>query len=501
MEAIYLQTIILPSFSRDKVDEMEGESTDSKKTEGKRAAAKISKAEKLLEELKALKAETKEMEDRLTTAKVHYTTQDFKECISLANRALKIGKLSKRNKKGQDMIADVAASARKMQKAGYDMSETFEMLSASEAALADSNFKALRTILSEAKKSMKLIKQMKRVRKLLESTRESVEELKETGSITLESEILLGEASEALKDKDPKKAGDLIRAVKKWVEIETLEKERNELLVAQGKREVSERLSNLSPQIEEFRKLGIDTSGMKETIGEAMQALNDGDFVKAKRRSLELEETIRSLKGSSIRAARQAIDRARLRIEDAREQNIGVLVAERSLGQAEKAYLRGEFKDSIDFAELTMSFIERSIRRNALKSADTRSDEDYAQAIISIGKIVTEEPEETEETEEAEEAEEPQEVSPESQKIVDDSISELEITYMTLRAQEDLESMREAIDEADLDKEGIKEAEIMLQKAEDAFKVENYAAVTVLERTVRDLLLARSEIKKAEAEA
>jgi len=496
LEAIYFQTDILSSFSRAKVDEMEKEeSTNSKKTEGEMAAAKISEAEMLLEELRALKARTKEMEDCLTTAKVHYTTQNFTECISLGNKALRIGQLSKRNKKARNMISEVSASARKMRKEGYDLSETFEMLKAAEAALADSNFKALRTILSEAKKSMNLTKQMKRVQKLLESTKELVEELKEAGSITLESEILLGEASEALKHKDPRKARDLVKAVKKWVEIEALERERNELLVAQGKREVSERLRNLSPQIEEFQKLGIDTSGMKETIGEATQALDGGDFVKAKRCSLELEETIRSLKGSSIRAARQAIDRARVRIEDAREQNIGVLVAERSLGQAEKAYLRGEFRDSIDFAELTMSFVERSMRRNALKSGDTRRDEDYSKAIISIGRMVGEEPEEPEEAEETEE------ISPESQKIVDDSISELEITYMTLRAQEDLESMREAIDEADLDKEGIKEAEIMLQKAEDAFKVENYAAVTVLERTVRDLLLARSESDKSKAEA
>ena len=346
-------------------------------------------------------------------------------------------------------------------------------------ALADSNFKAFKSLLSEAKKSMVQVKQSKKLKKELQKTKASVEDLKAKGAITLESEILLSEAEEALKLNDLRKARDFVKAVKKWIDIEALERERQDLLVAQDQREVSEKLTNLPPQIQEFHKLGIDTSAMEDYLVKAQEALAEGDHVAAKRNVLELEEILRSLRGSSLRASREAIDRAKEKIEEARMQNIGVLVAERSLGQAEKAFLRGEYKDSIDFAQLAMTFVKRSLGRMAVQRSATEGDVDYTDALIAVGRIVSEK---------AKPLEEAPEPPSEGSEIVDDSLLDLESTYMTLRAQEDLESIRSVIDETDTKEMGVSEAKIMLRKAQDAFKVENYAAVTVLERTVRDLL-------------
>ena len=451
-----------------------------RKPQVERAAAKISKTEAALKELRGSGAETKDMVQELSDAKFHFKNKDYRKSISFCNRALKVGELSERTKEARDRAIKVAGEAKKLKKLKFDMSETFEILSATEVALADSNFKAFKSLLSEAKKSMSQVKQAKKLKKDLEKTMASVEELKAKGAITLESEILLSEAEEALKLKDLRKAGDFVKAVKKWIDIEILERERQELLVAQDQRETSEKLTNLPPQIQEFEKLGIDTSAMEDYLAKAQEALDEGDHVAAKRNVLELDEIIRSLKGSSIRAAREAIDRAKEKIEEARMRNIGVLVAERSLGQAEKAFVRGEYKDSIDFAQLTMTFVKRSLGRMAVQQSAAESDTDYTDALISIGRMVSER------GKLLEEAPEP---PSEGSRIADDSISDLESTYLTLRAQEDLESMRSTIDETGKKETGVNEAKIMLRKAQDAFKVENYAVVTVLERTVRDLLV------------
>ena len=436
-----------------------------RKPQVERAAAKISKTEAALKELRGSGAETKDMVQELSDAKFHFKNKDYRKSISFCNRALKIGELSERTKEARDRAIKVAGEAKKLKKLKFDMSETFEILSATEVALADSNFKAFKSLLSEAKKSMSQVKQAKKLKKDLEKTMASVEELKAKGAITLESEILLSEAEEALKLKDLRKAGDFVKAVKKWIDIEILERERQELLVAQDQRETSEKLTNLPPQIQEFEKLGIDTSAMEDYLAKAQEALDEGDHVAAKRNVLELDEIIRSLKGSSIRAAREAIDRAKEKIEEARMRNIGVLVAERSLGQAEKAFVRGEYKDSIDFAQLTMTFVKRSLGRMVVQQS--------AAEVSERGKPLEEAPE----------------PPSEGSRIADDSISDLESTYLTLRAQEDLESMRSTIDETGKKETGVNEAKIMLRKAQDAFKVENYAVVTVLERTVRDLLV------------
>ncbi|MFQ6127496.1 MAG: hypothetical protein ACE5QW_01125 [Thermoplasmata archaeon] len=462
-----------------------------RKSQVETAAAKISKAETLLKELRGLDAETKEMVGKLSDAKFHFKNKDYRKSSLLCSKALRVGKLSKRTKKAYDTISEVMVSAEELGREDYDLSETFEILKAAEVALADSNFGALRILLSEAKKSMKQAKQLKKIQKELAGTKLSVMDLKRSGSVTLESEILLSEASEALREKDLKKARDLLKAVRKWIDIEILEKERHELLLAQDHEEISERVTDLSPQIQEFHKLGIDTSWMEECIAEASEALDEGNFVGAKRHLLELEETVRSLKGSTIRAAREAIDKAMEEIEEARRKNIGVLVAERSLNQAEKAFLKEEFKDSIDFAQLSISFVKRSIRRIASKEGDLRRDEDFTQALIEIGKIVSEK---------SEAIKEGRELPPEGRKILDDSIIELESTYLTSMAQEDLESMRSTIEEADSRRVGVNEAKIMLRKAQDAFRAENYAAVTVLERTVRNLLSGDKE-KKSRATA
>lgn len=462
---------------------------DAKKTQRKprveTAAARIAKAEALLRELRKLEADTEGMVEKLSDAKFHFKRKDYKRSISLCNKAMKTGNLSKRTKKARDSASELLADVKKMSKEGYDMSETFEILEATGMALADSNLKAFRSLLSEAKKTMNLAKQTRKIQKDLDVTKNSVADLKEKGSITLESEILLSEAGEALRQGDVRKAKDLTRAVKKWIDIEILEKERHELLTTQDQKEISERMTNLNTQLEEFRKLGIDTSWMEASITNASEALDEGDSVRAKRFVLELEESMRSLRGSSIRAARETIERAADKIEEARRQNIGVLVAERSLSQAEKAFVRGEFKDAIDFAQLAISFVKRSIGRK-ISSGTSSVDEDYSRALIDIGKMVSEK---------SEPAEEPPDISSEGRRLVDDSLSELESTYLTLRAQEDLESIRTAIDEADAQIAGVNEAKIMLRKAQDAFKVENYAAVTVLERTVRDLLVIEKSKK------
>jgi hypothetical protein len=115
----------------------------------------------------------------------------------------------------------------------------------------------------------------------------------------------------------------------------------------------------------------------------------------------------------------------------------------------------------------------------AVQRSATESDVDYTDALITVGRMVSEE---------AKPLEEAPEPPSQGSKIVDNSLLDLESTYMTLRAQEDLESIRSVIDEVDTEETGVSEAKIMLRKAQDAFKVENYAAVTVLERTVRDLL-------------
>jgi len=451
-----------------------------RKPQVERAAAKISKTEAALKKLRGSGAKTKDMVQELSDAKFHFKNKDYRKSISFCNRALKVGELSERTKEARDRAIKVAGEAKKLKKLKFDMSETFEILSATEVALADSNFRAFKSLLSEAKKSMNQVKQAKKLKKDLEKTMASVEDLKAKGAITLESEILLSEAEEALKLKDLRKAGDFVKAVKKWIDIEILERERQELLVAQDQRETSEKLTNLPPQIQEFEKLGIDTSAMEDYLAKAQEALDEGDHVAAKRNVLELDEIIRSLRGSSIRAAREAIDRAKEKIEEARMRNIGVLVAERSLGQAEKAFVRGEYKDSIDFAQLTMTFVKRSLGRMAVQQSAAESDTDYTDALISIGRMVSER------GKLLEEAPEP---PSEGSRIADDSIADLESTYLTLRAQEDLESMRSTIDETGKKETGVNEAKIMLRKAQDAFKVENYAVVTVLERTVRDLLV------------
>ncbi|MFQ5910430.1 MAG: hypothetical protein ACE5IJ_06885 [Thermoplasmata archaeon] len=450
-----------------------------RKSEVETAAAKISRAEAQLRQLRKLDAETKDMVKKLSDAKFHFKNKDYKKSTSLCNKAMRIGQLSKRRKGARSIISDLEASREELSKADYDMSEPCEILNAAEIALHDSNFKALRSLLSDAKKSMNLAKQTRKVQETLRKTKILVDDLKKKGSVTLESEILLSEAEEAIRLKDLKKAKDFVKAVRKWIDIEILEKERHELLLAQDEKEVSERLTNLSPQIGEYEKLGIDTSWMEECISDATEAIEGGDLVRAKKHVLELEEAIRSLRGSSIRAARDTIDVAWGRIEDARRQNVGVLVAERSLKQAERAFLRGEYKDSIDFSYLAITFVKRSLSRISAKKADGRSDEDYTQALINIGKMVSKE------VEAPKSAPEP---SPEGEKVVDDSILELESTYLTLRAQEDLESIRDVIEDAESEEEGLNEAKIMLRKAHDAFKLENYSAVTVLERTVRDLL-------------
>ncbi len=456
-----------------------GSKRSQRKPQVERAAAKISKAETTLKKLRRLDAETKEMVQELSDAKFHFKNKDYSKSISLCSKALKTGELSGRVKGARDRALKVTNEAKKLRKLKYDMSETFEILSATEVALADSNFKAFKSLLSEAKKSMVQVKQSKKLKKELHKTKASVEDLKTKGAITLESEILLSEAEEALKVNDLRKARDFIKAVKKWIDIEALERERQDLLVAQDQREVSEKLTNLPPQIQEFHKLGIDTSAMEDYLAKAQEALAEGDHVAAKRNVLELDEILRSLRGSSLRAGREAIDRAKEKIEEARVQNIGVLVAERSLGQAEKAFVRGEYKDSIDFAQLAMTFVKRSLGRMAVQRSATESDVDYTDALITVGRMVSGE---------AKPLEEAPEPPSQGSKIVDNSLLDLESTYMTLRAQEDLESIRSVIDEVDTEETGVSEAKIMLRKAQDAFKVENYAAVTVLERTVRDLL-------------
>ncbi|MCK4455209.1 MAG: hypothetical protein KAU99_02545 [Thermoplasmata archaeon] len=451
-----------------------------RKPQVERAAAKISKAETALKKLRRMDAETKDMVNRLSDAKFHFKNKDYRKSISLCNKAMKMGELSKHVKESRDLALEAADEAKKLKRLKYDMSETFEILSATEVALADSNFKAFKSLLSEAKKSMDQVKRSKKLKKELEKTKASVEDLKAKGAITLESEILLSEAEEALKLKDLRKAGDFVKAVKKWIDIEALERERQELLVAQDEREVSKRLTSLPPEIQEFHKLGIDTSAMEDYLAKAQEALDEGDHVAAKRNVLELDEILRSLRRSSLRAARETIDRAREKIEEARMQNVGVLVAERSLGQAEKAFVRGEYRDTIDFAQLAMTFVKRSLGRMAVQRSAAESDADYTDALITIGRMVSER---------VKAPEEAPELPSEGSEIVDDSLADLESTYMTLRAQEDLESIRSVIDETDKKETGVSEAKIMLRKAQDAFKIENYAAVTVLERTVRDLLI------------
>jgi hypothetical protein len=456
-----------------------GSKKSQKKSQVEVAAAKISKTEAALKALRKMGAETKDMVKMLSDAKFHFKNKDYRKSVSFCGKAMKIGDLSRRTKEARDSALDVTNEAKKLEKMKYDVSETFEILDATGAALQDSNFKAFRSLLAEAKKSIKQVQQSEKLMDELEETRASVEDLKSRGAITLESEILLSEAEEALKLKDLKKARDFVKAVKKWIDIEALERERHELLMAQDQREVSQKLTDLPPQIEEFHKLGIDTSAMDDFLERATEALEEGDHVVAKRCILELDEIIRSLRGSSIRAARDTIDRAKDKIEEARIQNVGVLVAERSLGQAEKAFVRGEYKDSIDFAQLAMTFVKRSLGRNAIRSSSAEPDADYTSALMTIGRMVS-----GKEEAPAQPAMDPSE----EKRFVDDPIEDLETTFMTLRAQEDLESIRAAIDDTDKKVTGVSEAKIMLRKARDAFKVENYAAVTVLERTVRDLL-------------
>jgi hypothetical protein len=460
-----------------------------KKSPVELAAAKISKAEAALKALRKMDAETKDMVKTLSDAKFHFKNKDYKKSASFCRKAIKIGELSKRTREARDSAHEVVDEAKKLEKMKYHMSETFEILSATETALADSNFGAFRSLLAEARKSISRIKRSEKLGKDLEKTKASVLDLKSRGAITLESEILLSEAEEALRLKDLTKARDFVKAVKKWIDIEALERERHELLLAQDQREVSEKLTNLPPQIEEFQKLGIDTSAMEDSLDRATEALDNGDYVAAKRHVLELDEIIRSLRGSSIRAARDTIDRAKDKIEEARMKNVGVLVAERSLGQAEKAFVRGEYKDSIDFAQLAMTFVKRSLGRSAIRRSSGKPDLDYTSALMTIGRMVSESEKAPEESTES---------SLERKRLVDDPIDDLESTYLTLRAQEDLESIRAVIDETDKKSTGVSEAKIMLRKARDAFKVENYAAVTVLERTVRDLL-SDEKLKKGES--
>lgn len=449
-----------------------------RKTQVEKAAAQISKAESSLKEIRKLDAETKDVVTQLSDAKYHFKRKDYKTALSHAKKAMKIGELSKKTKEARDEVVELKRSIKRAAK-GLNLSEAFEILEATEVALKDSNFRAFKSLLSEAKKSVTQAKQSKKIQEELDATRASVEDLRKMGAVTLESEILLSEAEEALKLKDIAKSKDLIKAVRKWIDIETLERERHELLLSQDQKEVTEKLSVLSPVIDEFDKLGIDTSAMTESITQAREALDDGDFVRAKRCALELEDIIRSLKGSSLRAARETIERARDRIEKARVDGVGVLVAERSLQQAERAFVRGEFKDSIDFAHLAETFVKRSMGRRKTVEERPESDIDYTEALIAIGRMVSDKDAMSVEVSVAPE---------ESRRIIDDSVTDLESTYLTLRAQEDLESMRSTIDKARENKAGVGEAKIMLRKAQDAFKVENYAAVTVLERTVRDLL-------------
>lgn len=258
-----------------------GYTTDSKDIED--AEVLIKSAEIDISEAEKTGADLSEAKMLLEEAKNHLNQRNIKLVRISVKKAQTAAADAKRFHRADLLIRHALPVVEDAKRAGADIRVADNFIEQAKGSLRNRMYGEVSEYVRSAKREAKEAKRHHRAYLMIENCKNDIANAQMAGGDVAEAEGILSEAKSALENRDYGVVAQLVKNAK------------NAATQLQKRKKVEELIDGVKPEVDDIKRLGLETEEIEALIGEAEQALNRSDYA-------EVRSLVRKIKRKVKRA-------------------------------------------------------------------------------------------------------------------------------------------------------------------------------------------------------
>lgn len=338
------------------------------------ASEAISSTQSLIEESRELGIDVGEAEQLLLEAESQFKDEDYDAVEDFVKRAESIAKSSWDDYRAQltmDTIKGIEAKLDELKSLNVDITNDLKTIEQAKAKFKEKEFDEADDILKDVETSVNIKlkdNKLKEIKRLMDSTKETISDAKEKGADVASAEKLFKEAQEMF-DEGEMDISVLFESVKKANEL-AVETHNNFINLS-----TQDAITSAGQMIKELKDTGVDVSDAEDLLKQAEELFQDENFSgvdevikKAESSALDSQQTFFSEKYANDILITQRL------IMDVKDMGGDVTKPMEELDLADKFLKNNDFETAEEHLEKSKTMLNEIKEQQVIKNAQKRVD-------------------------------------------------------------------------------------------------------------------------------